>query len=348
VSALLTIERLRTFFHLRSGILRAVDGVDLTLAAGRTLGLVGESGCGKSMTALSVMRLVEPPGRIESGSRIIFKGRNLITMDDESLRSIRGNEISMIFQEPMSSLNPVYTVGDQIAEAVWTHQGLTRRQAFKRASEMLQLVEIPSANKRIHEFPHQMSGGMRQRVMIAMALSCNPKLLIADEPTTALDVTIQAQILELMRDLRDRLSMSIMLITHDLGVVAEMADDVAVMYAGRVVERGPTGITLSNPQHPYTEALMRSIPVVGMSQTEPLQVIPGIVPSGLHWPEGCRFEPRCRYAFSKCRNDDPTLFDVGSQKSACWLCEHGPRHPNLGASPARSSGSVSDPPPSTE
>jgi oligopeptide/dipeptide ABC transporter ATP-binding protein len=277
------------------------------------------------MTALSIMRLVDPPGRIEKGSRITFKDLDLITANDDMLRSIRGNEISMIFQEPMSSLNPVYTVGDQIAEAVRTHQGMNRRQALKRAIEMLQLVEIPSAAKRIDEYPHQMSGGMRQRVMIAMALSCNPKLLIADEPTTALDVTIQAQILELMRDLRDRFAMSIMLITHDLGVVAEMADEVAVMYAGRVVEYGPVDAIFRSPQHPYTEALMHSIPLLGMTQAEPLEVIRGLVPSGLHWPKGCRFEPRCQYAFAKCREDDPPLIETGQQKSACWLCEQGPR-----------------------
>src|SRR5690348_5049950 len=236
---LLRVEGLRTYFSTRAGVMRAVDGVDLAVEQGRTLGVVGESGCGKTVTSLSIMRLVDPPGRIEPGSKILFEGRDLATADEDELRELRGNEISMIFQEPMTSLNPVYAVGDQIAEAVRLHQGVGQRAALDRAVEMLKLVGIPSPERRIKDYPHQMSGGMRQRVMIAMALCCDPKLLIADEPTTALDVTIQAQILELMKELRDRLGMAIMLITHDLGVVAEMADEVAVMYAGRVVETGP-------------------------------------------------------------------------------------------------------------
>jgi oligopeptide/dipeptide ABC transporter ATP-binding protein len=240
------------------------------------------------------------------------------------MQEIRGNEISMIFQEPMTSLNPVFTVGDQIAEAVELHQGAKPREALERAVEMMELVGIPEARRRVKDYPHQLSGGMRQRVMIAMALSCNPKLLIADEPTTALDVTIQAQILELMKDLRDRLGMAIMLITHDLGVVAEMVDDVAVMYAGRVVERGPVEQIFGSPQHPYTEALLHSIPLLGMTQAEPLKVIRGTVPSPLEWPEGCRFRPRCDYAFEKC-SAYPPLFQAGVQESACWLCEQGRR-----------------------
>ena len=325
MSELLKVEGLRTYFHTQGGVVKAVDGVDLSLEQGKTLGVVGESGCGKSVTALSMMRLIDPPGRVEPGSRILFGGRDLVKLDEDELQRVRGNDISMIFQEPMTSLNPVYTVGDQIAEAVRLHQDVSGKAAMDRAVEMLGLVGIPSPARRVHEYPHQMSGGMRQRVMIAMALSCNPKLLIADEPTTALDVTIQAQILELMKELRDRLGMAIMLITHDLGVVAEMADEVAVMYAGRVVERGPVEAIFRSPQHPYTEALLHSIPILGMTQKEPLQVIRGMVPSALHWPAGCRFAPRCEYAFDKCRHEDPPLLDAGSQRSACWLCENGPR-----------------------
>ena len=322
---LLEVQGLKTYFYMRGGVMRAVDGVDLTVEQGKTLGVVGESGCGKTVTSLSIMRLVDAPGRIEKGSKILFDGRDLATADEDELRDVRGNEISMIFQEPMTSLNPVYTVGDQIAEAVRLHNGGSQRAAMDRATEMLKLVGIPSPDKRVKDYPHQMSGGMRQRVMIAMALCCNPKLLIADEPTTALDVTIQAQILELMRDLRDRLGMAIMLITHDLGVVAEMADDVAVMYAGRVVERGSAESIFRNPQHPYTEALLQSIPVLGMTQAEPLRVIRGMVPNPLSWPAGCRFATRCDYAFDRCRHDDPPLFPVDGQQSACWLCENGPR-----------------------
>jgi peptide/nickel transport system ATP-binding protein/oligopeptide transport system ATP-binding protein len=322
---LLRIDDLRTWFHTQSGVVRAVDGVSLSLESGRTLGLVGESGCGKSVTALSIMRLIDPPGRIEKGSHINFENQDLAAFDEDRLEQIRGNEISMIFQEPMTSLNPVYTVGDQIAEAVQLHQNASTRKAMQRAVEMLKLVGIPSAERRVRDYPHQMSGGMRQRVMIAMALSCTPKLLIADEPTTALDVTIQAQILELMKDLRGELQMSILLITHDLGVIAEMADDVAVMYAGRVVERGPVEDVFRSPQHPYTEALLHSIPILGMTQAEPLQVIRGMVPSALRWPAGCRFAPRCDYAFDRCLTEDPQLMPVWPQESACWLCEKGRR-----------------------
>ncbi len=324
MSTLLQVEGLRTSFGTEAGTLRAVDGVDLELRRGRTLGVVGESGSGKSVTALSIMRLIDPPGRIDSRTRILFEGRELTRLSERELEGIRGNDISMIFQEPMTSLNPVFTIGDQIVEAVQLHQRVGNREALARAVEMLELVGISEARRRVRDYPHQLSGGMRQRVMIAMALSCNPKLLIADEPTTALDVTIQAQILELMKDLRDRLDMAIMLITHDLGVIAEMVDDVAVMYAGRVVEQGPVVEVFASPQHPYTEALLHSIPLLGMTQAEPLKVIRGTVPSPLEWPTGCRFRPRCDYAFERCV-EDPPLFPVGVQASACWLCEHGRR-----------------------
>ena len=321
---LLEVSNLRTWFESPGGAIRAVDGVDFTLGAGRTLGIVGESGSGKSVTALSIMRLVEPPGRIQEGSSIVFGGRELTTLPERQLESIRGAEISMVFQEPMTSLNPVYTVGEQIAESVRIHRGAKGRAARSRALEMLQLVGIPEASRRLDDYPHQLSGGMRQRVMIAMALACDPKLIIADEPTTALDVTIQAQILELLADLRARLGMALLLITHDLGVVAEICDDVVVMYAGRVVERGPVSDVFTTPQHPYTEALLQSIPMLGMTQAEPLRVIRGNVPSPLDWPEGCRFRPRCDYAFEKCV-ELPPLLPAGPQESACWLCEQGRR-----------------------
>jgi oligopeptide/dipeptide ABC transporter ATP-binding protein len=322
-AALLRVEGLRTFFYTHEGVLQAVDGVDLTIGSGAAMGLVGESGSGKSVTALSLLRLVEAPGRIEPGSVIELEGRDLSTLDESAMEKVRGKEMSMIFQEPMTSLNPVFTVGDQIAEAVRLHEGLGAKDAWAKAVEMLRLVGIPSAEQRVHDYPHQMSGGMRQRVMIGMALSCNPKLLIADEPTTALDVTVQAQILELMKELRERLGMSILLITHDLGVIAEMVDEVAVMYAGRIVERGPVADVFANPQHPYTEALLRSIPIVGMTYEQPLRAIRGMVPSPLEWPAGCRFAPRCDYAFDKCQTHDPRLLPAGNQESACWLSEQG-------------------------
>ena len=325
MTELLSVANLRTGFHTHGGVIRAVDGVDFTIEKGGTLGVVGESGSGKSVTALSIMRLIDLPGRVESSSSILFEGRELAALDEEEMATIRGNEISMIFQEPMTSLNPVFTVGDQIAEAVRLHQHVGKSEADKRAVEMMRLVGIPSAEKRVRDYPHQMSGGMRQRVMIGMALSCNPKLLIADEPTTALDVTVQAQILELMKELRERLGMAILLITHDLGVVAEMVDEVAVMYGGRIVERGPVKEIFANPQHPYTEALLRSIPLLGMRYTTPLKAIRGMVPSPLDWPPGCRFAPRCDYAFERCAEELPPLFEVGAQESACWLCETGPR-----------------------
>ncbi len=325
MSALLQVANLRTGFHTHGGVIRAVDGVDFTIEKSGALGVVGESGSGKSVTALSIMRLVDAPGHVEPSSNILFEGRDLATLAEEEMAEIRGNEISMIFQEPMTSLNPVFTVGEQIAESVRLHQGVGRKEAEARAVEMMRLVGIPSAEKRVHDYPHQMSGGMRQRVMIGMALSCNPKLLIADEPTTALDVTVQAQILELMKELREKLGMAILLITHDLGVVAEMVDEVAVMYGGRIVERGPVKDIFTNPQHPYTEALLQSIPLLGMRYTAPLKAIRGMVPSPLDWPAGCRFAPRCDYAFERCATELPPLFRVERQESACWLCEAGAR-----------------------
>jgi oligopeptide/dipeptide ABC transporter ATP-binding protein len=328
VAELLRVEDLRTWFHTRAGVIRAVDGVTISLAQGRTLGLVGESGCGKSVTALSIMRLIDPPGRIEPGSRILFQGTDLARAGEEELQEFRGNQIAMIFQEPMTSLNPVYPVGRQVAEALRLHRTIRPAASQARAVELLRQVGIPLPERRARDYPHQLSGGMRQRVMIAMAMACDPALLIADEPTTALDVTIQAQILALMRDLRRRRDTAILLITHDLGVIAEMADDVAVMYAGRIVEQGPVDEVFKSPQHPYTEALLHSLPVLGMTQAEPLQVIRGMVPSPLRWPAGCRFAPRCDYAFDRCAAYPP-LMEVGSQRSACWLCEAG-RRPTVG------------------
>jgi oligopeptide/dipeptide ABC transporter ATP-binding protein len=329
-AGLLRVESLRTSFVTEAGVIRAVDGVDLELASGGTLGVVGESGSGKSVTALSIMGLLDERGRIEPGSRIVFEGRDLTQLSEPELERVRGNEISMIFQEPMTSLNPVFTVGDQIAEAVRLHENVGGKEALDRAREMLELVGIPEAARRLKDYPHQLSGGMRQRVMIGMALACSPKLLIADEPTTALDVTIQAQILELMSDLRERLGMSIMLITHDLGVVAETCDTVAVMYGGRVVERGTVEDVFGSPQHPYTEALLQSIPLLGMTQAEKLRVIRGNVPSPLDWPKGCRFAPRCDYAFDRCREELPRLYQAGDQQAACFLCEHGRRETSTG------------------
>jgi oligopeptide/dipeptide ABC transporter ATP-binding protein len=325
MTELLSVANLRTGFHTHGGVIRAVDGVDFTIDKGGALGVVGESGSGKSVTALSIMRLIDLPGRVERSSNILFEGRELATINEDEMSKIRGNEISMIFQEPMTSLNPVFTVGDQISEAVRLHQHVAKSEAQERAVEMMRLVGIPSAEKRVHDYPHQMSGGMRQRVMIGMALSCNPKLLIADEPTTALDVTVQAQILELMKELREKLGMAILLITHDLGVVAEMVDEVAVMYGGKIVERGPVKEIFASPQHPYTEALLRSIPLLGMRYTTPLKAIRGMVPSPLDWPAGCRFAPRCDQAFERCANELPPLFEVDEQESACWLCESGRR-----------------------
>ena len=321
---LLAIEDLQTHFFTRDGVVRAVDGVSYAVEAGETLAVVGESGCGKSVTALSILRLVpSPPGRIVGGA-IRFEGVDLLQIGEGEMRRIRGNEISMIFQEPMTSLNPVLTVSRQITETLILHQGLTARAAAARAIEMLRLVRIPEPERRARQYPHELSGGMRQRVMIAMALACHPKLLIADEPTTALDVTIQAQILDLMRELKSEIGAAIILITHDLGVVAEICENVVVMYAGKVVEEAPVRGIFNNPQHPYTEGLLRSIPHLGMTSAAKLAVIRGTVPSAVNWPPGCRFAPRCNLRFEKCV-EDPPLFDVGGQTAACWLCEGGRR-----------------------
>ena len=316
---LLEVRNLKTYFRTEEGLVPAVDGVSFHINRGETLGVVGESGCGKSVTSLSIMRLIpQPPGEIASGE-IIFEGEDLLKKSEREMRRIRGNDIAMIFQEPMTSLNPVYTVGDQIAEAIELHQGLSRREALAKAVEMLRLVGIPSPEQRVKEYPHQLSGGMRQRVMIAMALSCNPKLLIADEPTTALDVTIQAQILELMKELREKIGMAIMLITHDLGVIAEMAERVVVMYAGKIVEEADVYSLFRRPYHPYTEGLLHSIPRLDQPKGTKLHVIEGVVPNPLNMPTGCRFHPRCPYATDRCRAEEPVLQEVEPGRfTACW------------------------------
>ncbi len=322
---LLDIRALQTRFTSEEGSFNAVDGVSFSIPPARTLGVVGESGCGKSVTALSVMRLVaDPPGRIVGGE-IRYRGRNLLELSEEQMRHIRGNRISMIFQEPMTSLNPVFTVGEQIAEAIRLHQGLDRKAARERAVQMLQKVGIPAPEERVDNYPHQMSGGMRQRVMIAMALSCNPDLLIADEPTTALDVTIQAQILDLIRALQQERQMAVMLITHDLGVVAETCDDVVVMYAGRVVERADVRSIFRRPAHPYTAGLLRSVPtfddvahVHEEGGRQKLRTIPGMVPSLKNLPGGCRFRDRCDRALEVCARIDPPLeLKREGQEAAC-------------------------------
>jgi len=326
---LLEVDGLRTWFHTPNGVVRAVDGMTLKVRRGETVCLVGESGCGKSVTGLAIMRLIDSPGRIEQGSRVIFDGTDLLTVTEKDMEKVRGNEIAMVFQEPMSSLNPVRTVGTQIVEAIRLHRNVSRKEAHKSAEEALGLVGIPSPRERLGNFPHEMSGGMRQRVVIAMAISCRPKLLIADEPTTALDVTVQAQIIELLEELQREFGMSLLHITHDLGVVAETADRVAVAYGGRVVEEGPAAEVFAHPQHPYTEALLRSIPVLGMTHHQPLSVIRGMVPGGADWPAGCRFAPRCDYAFDKCAEYPPMYRLPSGQVSACWLCQSGPRPVSL-------------------
>ena len=338
---LLRVRDLKTYFVTEqgSGTARAVDGVSFAIHSGETLGLVGESGCGKTVTSLSILRLIpEPPGHIRPGSFLEFEGRNLLALEPRELRAIRGNRIAMIFQEPMTSLNPVFTVGDQIAEAAIVHQKLTRRAARARAIEMLRLVGIPDPAERVDHYPHQMSGGMRQRVMIAMALVCRPQLLIADEPTTALDVTIQAQILELLRRLQAELGMAVLLITHDLGLVAGSADRVVVMYAGQVVEQARTAELFARPLHPYTEGLLASVPRLDAPPPPArargrLPTIPGQVPAATAWPGGCRFHPRCPYAWDRCRQEEPPLLDAGSGEpdthvARCWLLtEPGRRTP---------------------
>ena len=306
---LLDVRNLRTHFFTDDGVVRAVDDVSLRIPRGKVLGVVGESGCGKSVTALSVMRLVSPPGRVVEGE-ILFDGVDLTRLPEPRMRAIRGHQISMIFQEPMTSLNPVFTVGNQIMEAVRLHLDKDKAEARKHTIEMLEKVKIPSAATRVDEYPHQLSGGMRQRIMIAMALACNPKLLIADEPTTALDVTIQAQILDLMRELQKDVGMSIMIITHDLGVVAELSDYVAVMYASKVVEYATVAELFKNPLHPYTLGLFKSRPSLGSRKSEKLSVIPGTVPNPLRFPPGCKFHPRCPQAVEKCKSAEPALREL--------------------------------------
>jgi oligopeptide/dipeptide ABC transporter ATP-binding protein len=320
----LEIDDLQTHFFTRKGLVRAVDGVSYTVGRGETLGVVGESGCGKSVTALSILRLVaNPPGRIVGGA-IRFEGADLLRLTEPQMQAIRGNDISMIFQEPMTSLNPVLTIGHQISETVILHQGLSKRDALDRAVEMLRLVHIPDAPSRVYEYPHQLSGGMRQRVMIAMALSCNPKILIADEPSTALDVTIQAQILNLMRELQDRLGTAIILITHDMGVIAENAERVVVMYAGRKVEEAGVDELFEMPCHPYTVGLLGSIPhldmaAMGTTDGGRLQEIKGMVPSLFNLPKGCTFAPRCKYATDHCHEERPPIEEKHpGHWAACW------------------------------
>jgi peptide/nickel transport system ATP-binding protein len=318
---LLEIRGLKTYFATDNGVVHAVDGVDLAIDRGETLGVVGESGCGKTVTAMSVLKLIAmPPGRIVAG-QILWQGRDLVPLTPEEMRPIRSKEIGIVFQEPMTSLNPVYTVGAQIAETVREHEGLGRRAALEKAVEMLRLVHIPNPHRRVNDYPHQFSGGMRQRVMIAMALSCNPKLLIADEPTTALDVTIQAQILELITEMKERLGMAVMLITHAMGVVAETAQRVAVMYAGKVVEEAPVAELFSRPRHPYTRGLIRSIPRIDRAgRKERLAAIAGIVPSLLEPPPGCRFAARCEFAMPVCNAATPPLRRVATDHEvACVL-----------------------------
>jgi peptide/nickel transport system ATP-binding protein/oligopeptide transport system ATP-binding protein len=322
-SDLLQIEELKTYFYTFEGIAKAVDDVSFTLGKGEVLGIVGESGCGKSVTAQSVMRIIpEPPGKIVNG-KILFDGIDITQLPMEDMRSIRGNRISMIFQEPMTSLNPVYTIGNQISEMFMLHERRSRAESWERSIAMLKKVQIPAPEKRVHEYPHQLSGGMRQRAMIAMALACNPEILIADEPTTALDVTIQAQILELMMQLQEDYNSAIMMITHDLGVIAEIAGRIEVMYAGKVVEEGPTVAIFEDPKHPYTRGLLKSIPKLGeraRTGRQRLQEIAGIVPSLYDLPAGCRFYPRCPQAMEVCNQSIPALIDVGeSHRVRCFL-----------------------------
>ncbi|MDA0312153.1 MAG: ABC transporter ATP-binding protein [Gemmatimonadetes bacterium] len=315
---LLSIKDLRTWFFTDQGVAKAVDGVSFEVREGETLGVVGESGCGKTVTSLSVLGLLpQPPARIMDGSSILFEGEELIGADERRLRGLRGNEISMIFQEPMSSLNPVFSIGDQIIEVLRLHRGLDRKDARVEAARLLQEVGMAEPDRRLDDYPHQLSGGMRQRVMIAMALSCEPKLLIADEPTTALDVTIQAQILELLADLRGRYGMSVLLITHDLGVVAEVCDRVVVMYAGQVVETGDVEEIFADPQHPYTRGLLRSLPSLDVPERR-LSPIPGMVPSPIDWPQGCRFRDRCDSAGDGCEAEQ-SLVHLGDHRAVrCW------------------------------
>jgi peptide/nickel transport system ATP-binding protein/oligopeptide transport system ATP-binding protein len=319
--SLLSVLNLRTRFHIYEGMVTAVDGVNIDVYRGETLGIVGESGCGKSVTALSILRLLaSPPAEIQGA--ILFDGKNLLEISLDEIRKIRGNAISMIFQEPMTSLNPVLTIGEQISEAIKLHQGAARQEAWRKTVEMLQMVQIPSPEMRAHEYPHQLSGGMRQRAMIAMALSCRPQLLLADEPTTALDVTIQAQIVDLMERLKEEFETSIVLITHNLGLIAEMAKRVLVMYMGKVVEEAPVEDLFQEPLHPYTQGLLESIPWIGKklkTGRKQLQEIPGIVPSLLEMPEGCRFHPRCSRVMAICSKEEPPLIQKDGRRVLCWL-----------------------------
>ena len=332
---LLELHNLRTYFYTDTGVARSVDGESFHVGAGETVGVVGESGCGKSVTALSILRLVRAPGRVEAGSAIRFEGKDLLALGERDMQHVRGNRIAMVFQEPMTALNPVFTVGDQIAEVARIHAGMSRRDAWQKAIEMLRLVGIPAPEQRASEYPHQLSGGMRQRVVIAMALVMNPALVIADEPTTALDVTIQAQILELLADLTKRLGTSILLITHDLGVVAENCSRVIVMYAGEVVEESVTRELFAHAHHPYTEGLLGAMPRVG-GEAERLATIPGTVPPPTAWPDGCRFRDRCPYAWERCEREHPPLYQIGvGHTSRCHLAVEPERrahpHPPLAA-----------------
>ncbi len=324
--ALLDVRGLQTHFFTRAGVARAVDGVSFTIDAGETLAIVGESGCGKSVTAFSLLRLTaDPPGRIVGGE-VLFEGQDLLKLPEPEMRSVRGDRIAMIFQEPMTSLNPVLTIGDQIAESVMLHRKVSKRAAEDRAVELLELVGIPEPRRRLGEFPHRLSGGMRQRAMIAMALACEPRLLIADEPTTALDVTIQAQILDLLDELKTRTGMAVLLITHDLGVVAQHSQRVAVMYAGKVVEQAVTAELFAQPRHPYTQGLLASIPRAGAT-TERLTEIPGIVPALNDMPAGCAFAPRCSQVMDRCRQSAPPLVAIGASRTvACFAATEPKAH----------------------
>lgn len=315
---ILEVQNLKTYFRTEAGLVKAVNDVSFSIEKGKTLGIVGESGCGKSITSLSIMGLVEtPPGEI-AGGRILFGGENLLEKNEDQMRKIRGNKIAMIFQEPMTSLNPVFTIGQQIMEAILLHEKMTKQEARKKGIEMLKLVKIPLPEKRFDEYPHQLSGGMRQRVMIAMALCCNPELLICDEPTTALDVTIQAQILDLINELKNKTGTSVMMITHDLGVIAEVADEVMVMYAGKVVEHASCDQIFEQAMHPYTDGLMKCIPKLDDDDTEELSVIEGMVPSFDEMPKGCAFSPRCPYARELCRKSMPELIEASGRKVRCF------------------------------
>ncbi len=319
MAKLLEISNLTTHFFTQDGVVKAVDGISYDLEEGEVLGVVGESGCGKSVHALSIMRLVpSPPGRTVAGE-VVFEGEDLLTMDDAEMRNIRGNRIAMVFQEPMTSLNPVLTIGRQLTETLELHQKMTKMQARERAAELLQTVGIPDAEQRLVDYPHQFSGGMRQRVMIAMALSCNPKLIIADEPTTALDVTIQAQILELMQDLARDFGTAMIIITHNLGVVARYADNVNVMYAGKIIETGSSQEIYHNPKHPYTLALLNSVPRLDASERIRLDVIEGLPPDLVNLADGCSFAPRCKYVYDRCIDETPALEDaLPGHTTACW------------------------------